>query len=227
MYSLNSNVQITQNGTVFLIPCLLLPYINEIKMLVSEMPVVDAFLQVAKTHDITLFEKKPLKTVRQQPPARPITLRLNQPVDFFKLAGDAYEVLDINTNIPNYTTYDHDAKYITTFNMKQDTMTYEDMVAKSKPLSTLFKTDFVYLPAICVSIDDSNIRDCVGLIVKSRRTNYLVFVPYIHVKLNYLYTPDTMDRAVFFKRIGCSLDQNSSEINYKYTGSTDLSISTV
>ena len=216
MYTL-SNVRITQNGIVYLVPCELLPYLTEINALVASNTVANVFLQVAANHNVVLFKKEPLKTVRQQPPAAPIKLRLNQPVDYFILTteGQGYDIIEPS----GYTLFATDSKFISTFNVKSTFMTYATMNEKSA-LATLFKGTFPKA-AICTSIDDSNIRDCTGLIVETR-LNYLVFVPCINSKLRYLYTPFLDNSNVFFKQIGCTLDQNSSSLLFKYTGSATL-----
>jgi hypothetical protein len=216
MYTL-SNVRITQNGVVYLVPCELLPYLSEIKALVATTSVTNAFLEVANNHNIVLFKKEPLKTVRQQPPAAPIKLRLAQPVDYFILTTVAgqFDVIEPS----GYTLYTDDAKFISTFNVKSESMTYATMNEKTA-LVTLFKGAFPK-PAICTSIDNSNLRDCTGLIVENR-DKLLVFIPCVYSKLRYLYTPFSDNCSVFFKQIGCTLDQNSSSLLYKYTGSATL-----
>lgn len=216
MYTL-SNVRITQNGIVYLVPCELLPYVTEINALVATTTVTNAFLEVAANHNIVLFKKEPIKTVRQQPPAKPIALRLNQPVDYFIITTFASR-LDI-VEPTDYTLFTDDAKFVSTFNVKTESMTYATMKEKTA-LSTLFNGVFPKA-AICTSIDNTTLRDVTGFILENR-DNYLVFIPCIHSKLRYLYTPFPDNTNVFFKQISCSLDQNSVSLLYKYTGSSTL-----
>lgn len=219
MYTL-SNTRITQNGTIFLVPCELLPYLDEIYVLIKTTSVVNAFIYVADRHGVVLIKPEPLKTVRTQPPAAPFKVRSNQPVDYFMLTDIAtgYDSIVLT----NYGTDTDNARYVTTFNLEQDTTTYENMYNKSGPMANLLKNTFPKA-VICTSIDDSNIRDCVGYIIQSRVAKLLIFLPMIHIKLEYLYTPNQKTNAgVFFRKIGCSIDQNSQDVLYKYTGSTDL-----
>lgn len=216
MYTL-SNVRIIQNNIVYLVPCELLPYLTEIKALLETNPVDNVFLQVAENHNIVLFKKEPLKTVRNQPPAKPIELRVNQPVDFFILTrfGSGLNLIDI----PNYIPFTDNAKYISTFNVDNRVMTYAKMEKKSF-LSTLFKGAFPKA-AICTSIDDTTLRDFTGIIYENE-SQHLVFVPYIYSKMRYLYTPFADNTNVYFKQIGCTLDQLTSSLLYKYTGVATL-----
>lgn len=221
MYTL-SNVRITQNGYVYLVPCELLPYLNEIYALMKTTSVIYAFVEVAAKYNIVLVKPEPLKPSYKKPPANPIKVRTNQPVDYFILTTYA-----TNYNLPvftNYETFTEDARYITTFNVGQPTMTYDTMQEKANPMSTLFKGTFPKA-ATCTSIDNSNVRDYTGYILKSN-TGLLVFLPVIHTNLRYLYTSPEENKGVFFKQIGCTLDQNSVSVLYKYTGSTDLKTST-
>jgi hypothetical protein len=217
MYTL-SNVRITQNGYVFLVPCELLPYLNEIYELMKTTSVIYAFVEVANKYNIVLVKPEPTKPSYKKPPANPIRVRTNQPVDYFILTTVATNY-DYPT-LSNYEAFTDDARYITTFNVGQTSMTYATMQDKAYPMSLLFKGTFPK-PAICTSIDDSNVRDFVGYILQSR-TGLLIFLPMIHTNLRYLYTSPLENKGVFFKQIGCSLEQNSIDVLYKYTGSTAL-----
>jgi len=234
MYTL-SNVRITQNNTIYLVPCEILPYLNEIYELITTTSVVNAFIAVADKYGIVLIKPEPLKRVITQPPAAPIKARTTQAVDSFILTTVASGFGSIQPyEVNNYEQGSReigDFRFFTTFtlaNMTTEfvpTTTFANMKSKAGPMSTLFKGTFPKA-VICSSIDDSNIRDCVGLILENR-DDFLMFLPMIHVKLLYLYTPNTLpNTGVFFRRIGCSLDQNSQEVLYKYTGSTDLNITT-
>jgi hypothetical protein len=184
--------------------------------------IIYAFVEVAAKYNIVLIKPEPTKPSYKKPPANPISVRTNQPVDYFILTTVAG-----NFNYPtiiNYDSFTDDARYITTFNVGQTSMTYETMKTKANPMSILFKGTFPKA-AICTSIDDSNVRDFVGYIIESR-TGLLIFIPTIHTSLRYLYTSPVENKGVFFKQIGCSLEQNSVNVLYKYTGSTDLKIST-
>jgi hypothetical protein len=216
MYTL-SNVRITQNGIVYLVPCELLPYLTEINSLLENNTVANVFLQVAENHNIVLFKKEPLKTVRHQPPAEPIKQRVNQPVDNFILTtfGSDVDLIDVT----NYIPFTDDAKYISTFNVKTTFMTYATMKEKTA-LFILFRGTFPK-PAICTAIDNTTLRDFTGIIYENT-DKHLVFVPYIYSKLRYLYTPFPNNTNVYFKEIGCTLDQLSSILLYKYTGVASL-----
>lgn len=226
MYTL-SNVRITQNNVIYLVPCELLPYLNEIYELITTTSVVNAFITVADRHGVVLIKPDPIKRAYKQPPAEPIKIRTTQPVDSFILTelATGYGSLPVVTN---YTAVASAFRFLTTFNLKSSTTTFENMQNKAGPMSTLFKGTFPKA-VICTSINDSNIRDCVGYIYENT-DKLLMFLPMIHTKLEYLYTPNSPEThpnaEVFFRRIGCSLDQNSQEVLYKYTGSTDLSIIT-
>ena len=222
MYYL-SNTRITQNGIIYLVPCPLLPYLDEIKLLIGTDTIYNIFLKVAAQHNIVLIQRTPLKTVRQQPPAEPIRERTTQAVDFFMLKeyASGYDTGDV---IPNYRKDTEYAKYVSTFIIKAETTTFANMQLKSAPLSGLFKGIFPK-SVICTAIDDSTMRDFVGIILENNEKN-LVLLPCIHTKLLYLYTPPESNINVFFKNIGCGLDQNSIAVLYKYTGSTDLNIIT-
>lgn len=222
MYTL-SNVRITQNGYVYLVPCELLPYLNEIYELMKTKSIIYAFVEVAAKYNIVLVKPEPTKPSYKKPPANPIQVRTNQPVDYFILTAVATNY--VSPTISNYVVLDDDARYITTFNVGQPVMTYETMQSKAYSMSLLFKGTFPKV-AICTSIDDSNVRDYVGYILKSIRDGYLIFLPIIHVGLRYLYTSPKENKGVFFKQIGCTLEQNSVNVLYKYTGSTDLKTST-
>lgn len=216
MYTL-SNVRITQNGIVYLVPCELLPYLTEIYALIENNTVANVFLEVAENHNIVLFKKEPLKTVRRQPPANPIAVRANQPVDYFILTtfGSNLDLIDVT----NYIPFTDDAKYISTFNVNEIKMKYTRM-EKRTALYTLFRGVFPKA-AICTSINNTTLRDFTGIIYIDR-TDHFVFVPYIHPKLRYLYTPYSDYTNVYFKQIGCTLDQLSSSLLYKYTGVATL-----
>jgi len=227
MYAL-SRTRITQNGIVYLVPCLLLPYLDEIKTMLTTNSVNTIFLEVATRHNIELLitamtPKRVCRTVRQQPPAAPFPVYTAQPVDFFILTSYATNY-DTGAILPNYRKYTQYARFISTFNVKTESMTYAEMKSITPPLSSLFKGVFPKT-AICTSIDDSNIRDFVGIILENY-DNKLVFLPCIHDNLLYLFTPLGVKINVFFKSIGCGLDINSSNVLYKYTGSTDLNTTT-
>jgi hypothetical protein len=197
---------------------------DEIKRLIGTDTIVNIFLKVANQNNIVLFKKEPLKTVRQQPPAAPIKKLLNKPVDFFILTSKASNYIAKIPVVNKYKHFSASTFYISTFNIGESIITYNTMIDKSISISTLFKGVFPKF-AICTAIDNSNLRDFVGIILESN-DDYLLFAPFIHDNLRYLFTPFSANTNVFFKNIGCGLDQNSSEVLYKYSGSTDLNTTT-
>lgn len=226
MYTL-SNIRIVQNGIIFPVPCPLVPYLTDIKALLYDKSVQQAFIEVAAKYNIVLFAPEPIKRRIQQFPALPIQVSTSQAVDSFILTNtwtDYWPDYDTNT----YRAYRDDSRYLTTFNAESSTMNYELLKAKSGPLAYLFKGTFPKA-AICVPITE-NVPIHTGFIMYSDRYNTnspFVFIPIIHIKLIPFYSRITVSNtAVYFQNIGCSLEQNSKEVLYKYTKSTDLNITT-
>ena len=226
MYTL-SNIRIVQNGVIFPVPCPLVPYLTEIKALLYDKSVQQAFIEVAAKYNIVLFASEPIKRRIQQFPALPIPVSTSQAVDSFILGGP-WSVYWPAYDTTTYRAYRNDARYLTTVNVESATMNYELLKQKSGPLAYLFKGTFPK-SAICVPITE-NVPVHTGLIMYSDRFNTnssFVFIPLIHIKLIPFYSPITMaNTSVYFQNIGCSLEQNSREVLYKYTKSTDLNITT-
>ena len=223
MYTL-SNIRIVQNGIIFPVPCPLVPYLADIKVLLYDKTVQQAFIEVAAKYNIVLFAPEPIKRRIQQFPALPIPVSTAQPVDSFILSNswsEYWPTYDTNT----YRAYRDDSRYVTTFNVGSSTMNLELLKEKSSSLAYLFKGTFPKA-AICVPITE-NIPIHTGLIMYSDRfdtNSSFVFIPLIHNKLIPFYSPITVSNtSVYFQNIGCSLEQNSREVLYKYTKSTDLS----
>jgi hypothetical protein len=68
---------------------------------------------------------------------------------------------------------------------------------------------------ICISTNNSRAEQP-GYIIHDAAGN-LIFVPTIHKKLLYLYLPITSGEIVYFSDIGCSMEDITSKILYKYT----------
>ena len=224
MYTL-SNIRIVQNGVIFPVPCPLVPYLTEIKALLYDKTVQQAFIEVAAKYKIVLFATEPVKRRIQQYPALPIRATTAQPVDSFILTNRwSYYLPPFDPT--TYRIYRDDARYLTTFNSESLTMNYKLLVDKSGPLSYLFKGTFPKA-AICVPITEK-VPIHTGLIMYSDQystDSSFVFIPLIHNKLIPFYSPITEpNTSVYFQNIGCSLEQNSRTVLYKYTKSTDLTI---
>jgi len=232
MYTL-SNIRIVQNGIIFPVPCPLVPYLAEIKQRLYYKSVQQAFIEVAAKYKIVLFAPEPTIRRIQQYPAKPIPLSVSQPVDSFILNNLKFEYSPVYPS--DYQAYKTDARYLTTFNVGFPTMTLAQLEAKSPSLFYLFKGTFPK-SAICVPITE-NAPIHVGYIMYSKRliantsigdpSSNLLFIPIIHNKLIPFYSRITSaNTSVYFKNIGCSLEQNSREVLYKFTKSTDLTINT-
>jgi hypothetical protein len=226
MYTL-SNIRIVQNGIIFRVPCPLVPYLTDIKALLYDKSIQQAFVEVAAKYNIILFAPEPLKRRIQQFPPEPILKSTAQPVDSFILTT-AWNTYWPSYDTTSYRAFRDDSRYLTTLNSESPTMTYELLVSKKSSLAYLFKGTFPKA-AICVPITE-NVPIHTGYIMYSDRYNTkapFVFTPIIHNKLLPFYSPITVSNtAVYFKNIGCSLEQNSREVLYKYTKSTDLNIVT-
>lgn len=226
MYTL-SNIRIVQNGIIFPVPCPLVPYLTDIKALLYDKSVQQAFIEVAAKYNIILFAPEPLKRRIQQFSAAPILESTAQPVDSFILSY-SWDTYWPSYDTTSYRAYRDNARYLTTFNSESSTMTYELLLKKSPSLAYLFKGTFPKA-AICVPITE-NAPIHTGYIMYADRYNTkapFVFIPIIHNKLLPFYSPITVSNtSVYFKNIGCSLEQNSREVLYKYTKSTDLNIPT-
>lgn len=144
----------------------------------------------------------------------------------------------------NYTFKPLEARFVytnsaVTFlygNYCTNTMTYQKMKNDSPLLYTLFDDSIsikfvtddngtvsypftkgysLALPCICTSINTKKAEHS-GYLMNDNEGNIL-FYPAIHKKLLYLYEPYTTDSVVYFSNIGCSIDDISSSILYKYT----------
>jgi hypothetical protein len=224
MYTL-SNIRIVQNGIIFPVPCPLVPYLTDIKALLYNKSVQQAFIEVAAKYKIMLVPPEPIKRRIQQFPALPRKVSTSQAVDSFILGNLwSYYFPAFDTN--SYRSYPEHGRYLTTFNAESPTMNYALMKQNSEPLSYLFKGSFPKA-AICVPITE-NVPIHTGYIMYSDQYNInspFVFVPLIHNKLIPFYSKITVSNtSVYFQNIGCSLEQNSKEVLYKYTKSTDLSM---
>jgi len=80
------------------------------------------------------------------------------------------------------------------------------------PFTTNYPTT---LPCICYSVTTKTPEHS-GFLMHDDKGN-IIFYPAIHKALLYLYTPFTKDSIVFFSDIGCSIDDLTNKILYKYT----------
>ncbi len=71
------------------------------------------------------------------------------------------------------------------------------------------------LPCMCFSVTTKKAEHS-GYLMNDNE-GQILFYPAIHKKLLYLYEPYNADSIVFFSNIGCTIDDISSKILYKYT----------
>jgi len=202
-HNLFSSKKTVQVGNIlYRIPCFIVPYIPELKLLLQKMKIQDAIKLLAEKYKVSLIP--PIKNVKRYiyPTA---DYKVVPPVTQFSVTFKLAEKAIVKVPLPSHTKFvrkDNDARYISVCN--NDTRTFSNFVSDMvKNKNYWFSTLPIFTkPYLYAAIDNSNalLTSHTGYIIM--QDNRLIFLPVILNEFIFLYQQYVENSPFVFLYVG-------------------------
>jgi len=204
--SSDKKVTVTRNGVTiqYLVPCILLPYIDELQQNLNQMTIQKAIYATALNHEIVIqqqqssIQRYQYGVVTAKP--HPLDYSFN---DIFVLYSDATSSVTLpqyTVIVPEYTCVQKDAKYIKVIN--DDGKTYSTSFEDIKK-NKIFGNLITKLPCtVMCSTNTKYKRIQFGLLFLENETDSIIYLPFHYNKLKLYYFSLPIDTSVLFDNIG-------------------------